>query len=185
MSSTTPNGAPGPQRRRGRTLGLLAAGTAIVAGLAWAGSGLADGWPGGGFGPMGRGPGMMGTMMLDQLDADGDGKVSRAEVDAFRKARLESADRNRDGRLDQAEFEALWLEVTRPMRIRAFQFLDADGDGIVTAAELERPMNRMFARMDRDGDGFLTPMTGADRERMREEMRRHREDRRGPRGDRD
>lgn len=180
MSLTAPNGEPRPDRPHRRTLVLLAAGTAIVAGLTWAGSGLADGWPGGGFGPLGRGPGMMGTMLLDQFDADGDGKVSRAEVDAFRKARLESADRNRDGRLDQVEFETLWLEVTRPMRIRAFQMLDADGDGIVTAVELERPVNRMFARMDRDGDGFLAPMTGADRERMRERMREERRER-GPR----
>jgi Ca2+-binding EF-hand superfamily protein len=103
-------------------------------------------------------------------------------MESFRAERLKSADRNGDGRLDQAEFETFWLEVTRPMRVRAFQFLDADGDGIVTAAEIQRPSDRMFARMDRDGDGFLTPVTPAERERMRERMREeHRE--RGPRRD--
>jgi hypothetical protein len=177
MSETPESGAPRPpHRRHGRNLVLLAGAAAVVAGLAWAGSSLAQGWHGGGFGPMGRGPGMMGMMMLDQLDADGDGKVSRAEVDAFRKARFESADKSRDGRLDQAEFETLWLEVTRPMRIRAFQMLDADGDGIVTAVEVERPVNRMFGRLDRDGDGVLEP---TDRP-----MREHHGDRRGPPRDR-
>jgi hypothetical protein len=112
-------------------------------------------------------------MMFDQLDADGDGRVSRAEMEAYRAERLRSADKNGDGRLDPQEFETFWLEVTRPMRIRAFQFLDADGDGVVGAAELQRASDRMFMRMDRDGDGYLTPMTAAERERLRERMREH------------
>ncbi|BCX16685.1 MAG: hypothetical protein KatS3mg117_0367 [Geminicoccaceae bacterium] len=168
--------------RRGRKLLLLGAAVVALGAVGWADFGFADGWHGRGMGPFGGGPGMMGTMMFDQLDADGDGRVARAEMESFRAERLRSADRNGDGRLDQAEFETFWLEVTRPMRVRAFQFLDADGDGIVTAAEIQRPSDRMFARMDRDGDGFLTPVTPAERERMRERMREeHRE--RGPRRD--
>lgn len=164
------NETPERPRQRpglGRPVGLApAAGAALVA-IAWGGAALADRWSGWApaGGPMG---GMLGRMMFDQLDADGDGRVSRAEMEAYRAARLQNADKNGDGRLDQQEFEAFWLEVTRPARIRAFQFFDADADGVVTAAELQRPSDRMFARMDRDGDGFLVPMNPAERERMRD-----------------
>ena len=162
-----------PGRRRARAFLMLGAGVLALGAVGWAGLSWADPWHGRGMGPMGWGPAGIGWMMFDQLDADGDGRVSRAEMETYRAERLRSADRNGDGRLDPQEFETFWLEVTRPMRIRAFQFLDADGDGVVGAAELQRPSDRMFMRMDRDGDGYLTPMSAAERERMRERMREH------------
>jgi len=162
-----------PRRRRVRTLLILGAGVLALGAVGWAGLSWADAWHGRGMGPTSWGPAGIGWMMFDQLDADGDGRVSRAEMETYRAERLRSADRNGDGRLDPQEFETFWLEVTRPMRIRAFQFLDADGDGVVGAAEVQRPSDRMFMRMDRDGDGYLVPMSAAERERMRERMREH------------
>ena len=106
-----------PGRRHVRTLLVLGAGVLALGAVGWAGLSWADPWHGRGMGPMGWGPAGIGWMMLDQLDAD--------------------------------------------------------GDGVVGAAELQRPSDRMFMRMDRDGDGYLTPMSAAERERMRERMREH------------
>lgn len=152
---------------RTRTFALVLGGALLAGGLLWAGVAWAErayelrplSWfPGG----------LMGGLFFEQLDNDGDGRIARAEMEAFRAERVRNADRNGDGRLDQLEFETFWLELTHPMRIRAFQFLDADGDGVVTTAEIQRLSDRLFTRLDRDGDGYLTPMAGKERERRGE-----------------
>ena len=60
------------------------------------------------------------------------------------------------------EFEALWAEITKPMAVRAFQFLDPNGDAQVTKAELDDRFGQLVSRFDRNGDGVLSP---ADRPR--------------------
>lgn len=47
--------------------------------------------------------------LFDQLDADRDGAISLAEVEknGWAKTRFETGDKNADGRLDRAEFDAL------------------------------------------------------------------------------
>lgn len=134
------------------------------------------GWHGAGFGH-GR-MGMMGgpgVLLFEQVDADKDGKVTRAELEAFRADRLKRFDRDGNGQLSMTEFEGLWAELTRPMTVRAYQFLDADGNGQVTTDELARPSDRMFARMDRDGDGAVVQGEGRD-QRGRDGDRRRDDD---------
>jgi len=48
------------------------------------------------------------------LDRDGDGYLSRAEVEqnSKLKARFDTADKNRDGKLDQSEFQVLEAEAS-------------------------------------------------------------------------
>lgn len=70
---------------------------------------------------------------FEQIDADGDGSVTQAELDGFRTGRA------------AARFAAM----------------DADGDGSVTAAELAagdaaRRADRMIERLNSDGDGALS-----------------------------
>lgn len=98
--------------------------------------------------------GAMGDM-LDAVDADGDGQLTVDEIAAYRAARIAEADTSGDGALSLQEFETLYQDMTRRPMVRAFQSLDADGDGSLTEAELDRRMARMIARMDRDGDGVL------------------------------
>jgi len=130
----------------------------------------------GGKGPMWRGgPGGM----LQKLDLDGDGKITRKEALEARAKELEKYDTNGDGKLTVKEYEQLWLDYTRPMMVRRFQMHDTDADGQVTREEFGAVVERMFWRMDRNGDGVIEP---AEMRRMgkgkkeRHEYRRYRGD---------
>ena len=50
------------------------------------------------------------------LDLDGDGAISLAEAAGNREivTRFDRADRNRDGKLSRAEYEAMWKAKARP-----------------------------------------------------------------------
>ena len=96
------------------------------------------------------------TDMFDSVDADGDGKLSQAEIDQARDALHATHDANGDGRLGLEEFAGLWQETTRPLTVRAFQLLDTDGDAVVTREEYDRPLARVVERFDRNGDGALS-----------------------------
>ncbi|SDE81476.1 EF-hand domain-containing protein [Limimaricola pyoseonensis] len=104
-----------------------------------------------------HGGGEMMRNLFEQADADGDGSLSRAEIDAFRAAQVSGADASGDGALSIEEFETLWSAFTRSRMVDAFQELDADGDGAITAAEIDGRVDRMVERLDRDGDGTIGP----------------------------
>ena len=107
--------------------------------------------------PRGRG-GRGGMMRLfEEADADGNGAVTQAEIDAWRAAQVERADTDADGGLSLEEFQTIWQERARPRMVDAFQNLDEDGDGRITDAELDDRFGRIVARLDRDGDGALSP----------------------------
>ncbi|MCY4547229.1 MAG: hypothetical protein OXC28_02575, partial [Defluviicoccus sp.] len=94
--------------------------------------------------------------MFAAVDADGDGKLTQAEIDKARNDRHAKHDADGDGNLSLEEFAGLWHETTRPLTVRAFQMLDTDGDAIVTRAEFDRPLAGIVERLDRDRDGGLS-----------------------------
>lgn len=134
----------------------------------------------GGFGPrfgmMGGPGGPIIREMLANVDANEDNALSQEEIDAAVAARLSEFDADNSNSLSLEEFQALWADVTQPMAVRAFQFLDPNGDAEISEAELEDRFGSAVARLDRNDDGVL------DRD-----DRRHRrgEGRRWWRGDRD
>jgi EF hand len=136
-------------------LGALAAGVLLTGALV--GRGEAHGWGGGGRGGWGGGGMMMGhaLQLFEQADGDKDGRLTGAEVDGFAAANLQRFDADGNGRLGLEEFQGLWVELTRPLRVRAFQFVDGDGDGGLTQAEVREPLGRLLDRLDRNDDGSV------------------------------
>lgn len=135
---------------------ILAASAATAAILALGGLAVAQGM--GGMHDMMKRHGMMGgpgMYMMERVDADGDGRITAEEAEAFRAEQLSTHDANGDGALSLDEFAAMHAANMRPMMVDRFQFLDEDGDGSVTEAEMATPMARMFRHMDRDGDGAI------------------------------
>lgn len=97
-------------------------------------------------------------LQLQQLDADGDGTVSRREFEIARAADFRRLDRDRDGALTEAEF--LGDQEAGPARNRRaerYAEIDADGDGLVREDEYFAFGRRQFTAFDANGDGRVTP----------------------------
>ena len=108
---------------------------------------------------MGIGMGMMSVHreMLADIDANKDGALSQDEINASIAARMNEFDANRDNQLSLSEFQALWAEITKPISVRTFQFLDPNGDAEVSKQELDDRFGTIVARFDRNDDGMLSP----------------------------
>ncbi len=108
-----------------------------------------------------------GAALFDEADADGDGAVTREELQALRAARAAALDTDGNGTLSAAELVAFMsAEEQRRIERRVAAMMerfDADGDGELGAAELAAGhgmgmgmAGQMFDRADADGDGTVT-----------------------------
>ena len=114
-----------------------------------------------GMGGPGEGRGAMLTEMFDTMDADKDGKLTYAEMEAHRKVEFAAADTNGDGVLSPEELSARALARFQEKLAERMQgmldTMDNDGNGSLSEAEMgEGPGMRNFARIDADNDGFVT-----------------------------
>lgn len=134
---------------------LATSAVAVVGGLFMAGATLA----GSGFGHGGRMGMMAGPAfeMLKGVDTNADGALAQDEINAAINTRYTTFDGNKDGQLSLEEFQALWAELTRPVAVRAFQFLDPNGDSAVARAEVDERFGSLVSRFDRNDDGMLSP----------------------------
>lgn len=99
---------------------------------------------------------------FDEIDADKDGKITAAEMEAHRAARFAAADANKDGNLSAEELVAMH-EAARAERQLArstdmIARFDANGDGLLSADEMPQPGEgqNMFDRIDTDKDGAIS-----------------------------
>ncbi|MFV0490900.1 MAG: EF-hand domain-containing protein [Pseudorhodobacter sp.] len=154
------------------TLGLCA----VLLGAGINGAALAD--PGRGEGRAG----IWGGLDFAAVDADGDGKITEAEVQAYRAARTAELDADGDGKINEAELVAQGMrdaETRATARAkRMIERLDSDGDGSLSAAELMtrgRNVASLLDRIDADDDGAVTE---AEIDAARERFQDRRGDRR-------
>ena len=136
-------------------MALATGAVVVVGGVVLAGTSFADG--GFGFGPgmrgMGHGPmgfGAVRTELMKEVDTNKDGKLSQDEIDAAVNARFTEFDADKNGSLSLDEFQALWAEITKPATVRAFQFLDPNGDAAVSKDELDSALGSIVSRFDRN-----------------------------------
>ncbi|WP_259991832.1 EF-hand domain-containing protein [Sulfitobacter sp. S190] len=96
--------------------------------------------------------------MFERLDANSDGKLSLAEIEARSAERFARADANNDGALSIEELRAAGDARRAKRADRMMQRLDANDDGSLTRAEMEARRNpaEMLARLDTDKDGALS-----------------------------
>ena len=50
-------------------------------------------------------------MTFEQIDADGNGQISKQEMEGLREARFAATDADGDGKLNEEERKALWKEI--------------------------------------------------------------------------
>jgi Ca2+-binding EF-hand superfamily protein len=142
----------GPKKSAIAALAVIGAlmGSAVLAEK----GGMGMGGPGG----PGEGRGAMLIELFDSVDADKDGKITYAELEAHRKAEFDAADTDKDGALDADELSARALA----------RFQENDGSGSLSPDEMgQGPGMRNFARIDADNDGFVT------KEEIRAGMQHH------------
>lgn len=96
--------------------------------------------------------------MLLQYDADHDGTLTRAEMEAGAHAAFARADTNHDGHLDEDEVRAVNQQRWKEDASTASPLVDWNHDGYVDFNEFAATPRSLFAQLDANGDGTLSPV---------------------------
>lgn len=100
-----------------------------------------------------------GAKLLQRLDQDADGKISRQELQAHALERFDAADADKNGSVSREEISQLRSakKAERQAKHAArMQAADKNADARWSMDELSKMPQRVFAKLDRDGDGMLT-----------------------------
>jgi len=98
------------------------------------------------------GPGMM----LERMDTDGDGQITRTEYETAHGTRFSAMDTNNDGALTADEMNKMRQTKREEMRQRRFDRMDTDGNGQISEEEFNTQGSEMFSSMDANQDGTVS-----------------------------
>ncbi len=109
---------------------------------------------------------------FQELDANGDGQITRDEMTAHRNARFTTADTDGDGQLSVEEMQAAAQKRSDERITKMFEEHDANADGFLSQDELPKPRraDKMFDRIDADDSGSISEQEFAD---AKDKMGRH------------
>lgn len=95
---------------------------------------------------------------FEEIDTDGNGEVTKAEIQAMKDAHFAKADADGDGKLTLEEMQARAREHANERAARMLERFDTDKDGALSKDELPQPRRagKMFDRMDADGSGGIS-----------------------------
>ncbi|MBE1283951.1 MAG: calcium-binding protein [Rhodobacteraceae bacterium] len=152
------------QQKRAKANVAFIAGLVATAGIVTASASQAG--PGG-FGKHGERP------SFEQLDTDGNGEISKAELENRGAARFATADSNGDGKLTVEEMIAASQNRAQDRAAKMVKKFDTNGDGALSQDELPKPRHagKMFERIDADGSGGISAEEFAE---AKDRMRGHR-----------
>ena len=103
-------------------------------------------------------PGRMGRMFSDLREADvkQDGVITLEAYMAVQTKRFDALDRNKDGVVNQADFDLMRKEMVDYQIKRFLHAYGADADGKITKEQYNKVAKERFARLDRKGEGKIT-----------------------------
>lgn len=116
--------------------------------------------------------GMQMQHSFEDLDADGDGKITPEEMAGHMQARFDGADSDGDGVLSRDELIARMMERRAERMAKYADHMierhDENGDGKLSMDEMRADrQGKMFKRVDTDGDGAISAEEFAKMREMR------------------
>ncbi|MBI2719369.1 MAG: EF-hand domain-containing protein [Rhizobiales bacterium] len=94
--------------------------------------------------------------VFERIDADGNGKITLAEIKPKAETGLMKLDTDGNGEVSGAEIDAYLQKAIEQRRARLLAAMDTDKSGSITKVELDKFIDAMFNGADANGDGGVT-----------------------------